>query len=116
MTHQHLGKQNIKVAPYFGALLFFCFATFSYASSLDNATPTSSSGDSKGAFSFAIENDLFGGGTDRHYTNGFQMAYISDAYHPEWIDTVASFVPLYRSSDNVRFGIAFGQSIFTPES
>ena len=73
-------------------------------------------GDAKGAFSFVIENDLFGSGTDRHYTNGFQMAYISDAYHPEWIDTVASFVPLYHSSDNVRFGIAFGQSIFTPDN
>lgn len=72
--------------------------------------------DAKGAFSFVIENDLFGSGTDRHYTNGFQMSYISDAYHPEWIDTVASFVPLYRSSNNVRFGIAFGQSIFTPDN
>ena len=71
--------------------------------------------DSKGAFSFAIENDLFGSGTDRHYTNGFQIAYISDTYHPEWIDKAASFVPLYRSSDNVRFGVAFGQSIFTPD-
>ncbi|MGS2718595.1 lipid A deacylase LpxR family protein [Eionea flava] len=72
--------------------------------------------DSKGAFSFAIENDLFGSGTDRHYTNGFQLAYVSDTYHPRWIEKIADFVPFYRSSDNVRFGFAFGQSIFTPDN
>ena len=115
MLHQHLGKQNIKIAQCLSALLLFCVAPFSYADSLDNAAPMASPEDSKGAFSFAIENDLFGSGADRHYTNGFQISYISDTYHPEWIDKVAEFVPLYRSSDNVRFGVAFGQSIFTPD-
>ncbi|MFT6201725.1 MAG: hypothetical protein ACJATV_000332 [Granulosicoccus sp.] len=97
-------------------LLLLIISQFVCAENKDNDEAALIKNDSKGAFSFAIENDLFGGGTDRHYTNGFQMAYVSDVCHPEWIDTVASFVALYHSSDNVRFGIAFGQSIFTPDN
>lgn len=72
--------------------------------------------DSKGAIAFTLENDLFGSGSDRHYTSGFQLSYISDTYHPKWIDSVAALVPFYRSSENMRFGVAIGQAIFTPSN
>jgi lipid A 3-O-deacylase len=89
-----------------------CQSAFAQQENVDSVASTDNS--SKGAFSFTIENDLFGSGTDQHYTNGFQIAYISDTYHPKWIDNIAAFVPVYHSSDNVRFGVAFGQAIFTP--
>jgi lipid A 3-O-deacylase len=43
--------------------------------------------DPYGTFSFSIENDLFGGGTDRYYTNGFLFSWRSpseDLPRPTW--------------------------------
>ena len=94
--------------------LLFSTCHYGFADSMASEPPKPIDNSSKGAFSFVLENDLFGSGTDRHYTNGFQISYISDTYHPEWIDKIADLVPFYRSSDSVRFGVAFGQSIFTP--
>ena len=71
--------------------------------------------DEANAFSFTIENDLFGG-TDQYYTSGFQFTWQSPAHDPPyWLDwlrgTSAFFLPSRRVQ---RWGLAFGQNIFTP--
>lgn len=112
MYHSFAANKTIPRIACGFLLSLLCGLSFAETENSDAVTPKND--DSRGAFSFAIENDLFGSGTDQHYTNGFQMAYISDTYHPKWIDKIAAFVPVYHSSDNVRFGVAFGQAIFTP--
>ena len=71
----------------------------------------------KGVFSIAVENDSLSSGADRNYTSGIKLAYVSQ------VDEVAGFLSGTRGltralsgSDPDFWGIAIGQSIFTPEN
>ena len=70
------------------------------------------SGPSIGAW---VDNDLFGGGTDRYYTNGVQFYYVSGE-RPTYgnIDWLANLVPWIGEHGVRRYGIAFGQNMYTP--
>lgn len=71
--------------------------------------------DRAGTFSFTLENDLFGG-TDKYYTSGFQFTWRSMAYDPpswlSWLGNTTS--QLLPAGQRQRWGLAFGQNIFTP--
>ena len=66
-----------------------------------------------GTFTFTYENDLLAG-TDRYYTSGVQVAWRSAPYvPPSWI---ADGPGIVLPADGVlRWGLAFGQNIFTPD-
>ncbi|MGI1678233.1 MAG: lipid A deacylase LpxR family protein [Cellvibrionaceae bacterium] len=72
--------------------------------------------DSKGTFSFALENDLIGSGSDKHYTHGTEFSYVSDTYVPNWLKTTASFFPFHESNNDTRYSWSLGQKIFTPSN
>jgi lipid A 3-O-deacylase len=67
-----------------------------------------------GTFSIQMENDKIAQ-TDRHYTNGFRMAWVSDRKEgmPDLLRDVLEFI---SPSDlrGARYGFSFGQTIFTP--
>lgn len=54
--------------------------------------------DREGTFNFNLENDEIAG-TDRHYTNGLEISYLS--------------APMQRNA-NWRFGVALGHQLYTP--
>jgi hypothetical protein len=69
--------------------------------------------DERGTWTFILENDSFGG-TDRNYTNGVRLAWLSGTREP---DRIARFLArLVGAGENavVRRGFALGQSIYTP--
>lgn len=68
-----------------------------------------------GSIGFWIDNDLFGGGTDRYYTNGFQFYYVSGE-RPTYgaIDWMANLLPWVQPGGTRRYGFAFGQNMYTP--
>lgn len=72
--------------------------------------------EAKGAFTFVAENDSLSSGADRNYTSGIKLAYVSPVnVLPGW---VRSLDGLTRAVTNARpsfWGVAIGQSIFTPE-
>lgn len=70
--------------------------------------------DSKGSLTLALENDLFGAGTDSHYTHGTEISYASDTYQPTWLLNVASLMPFYETSGDTRVVWSLGQQIYTP--
>jgi hypothetical protein len=72
--------------------------------------------DEAGTFTFTLENDVFGD-TDRFYTNGFQFTWRAPSTKPPaWISRIGRTVsPLLSKESAWRWGLAFGQSIFTPE-
>lgn len=78
------------------------------------ATSTAWSEDGKGALTFAFENDLWGAGTDRHYTHGTEITYVSDTYQPQWLRTAASWLPLFDTDTETRLVVSLGQQIYTP--
>jgi hypothetical protein len=71
--------------------------------------------ENRGAISFTLENDLFAG-TDRYYTSGFVLAWRSSTYDPpSWLEFLtARGNPLFPEGGTPRWGLAFGQKIFTP--
>lgn len=72
-------------------------------------------GDHHGTWSFTYENDLLAG-TDRYYTSGFQFAWRSSSYDPPaWLAFLTDRPSLiFPPGGTPRWGLAFGQNIFTP--
>ena len=69
----------------------------------------------KGTLSVLVENDKFTG-TDRHYTNGLLISYLSGKDRvPGWLRTASSFLPGVEDDTVLRAGYVLGQSIFTPD-
>lgn len=71
--------------------------------------------DDRGTWSFVTENDVFGG-TDRNYTNGVRLSYLT-GFHP--VEGISGFFGKYllgaEAEDGVRQGFSIGHNIFTPE-
>jgi lipid A 3-O-deacylase len=61
-----------------------------------------------------FDNDFFAG-DDRHFTNGMRAAYLSpEGAVPALIRKAGEVIPLFHSSQNMRFGFSIGQNIYTP--
>ena len=69
-----------------------------------------------GTWTFILENDVFAN-TDRDYTSGLRGSYVSPPDGPEdgLHGAIARSLFGARAGDEIRFGLAIGQSIFTPE-
>ncbi|MDZ7641084.1 MAG: lipid A deacylase LpxR family protein [Desulfurivibrio sp.] len=73
--------------------------------------PAAESGE---ALVLVLENDIFHN-TDRHYTNGLQLSWISGGATaaPAWAVEISRLVPWFPAGSEIHHGYAFGQSIFT---
>ncbi|PHK96621.1 hypothetical protein CR162_01485 [Pseudoroseomonas rhizosphaerae] len=72
--------------------------------------------DPKGTLSFSLENDMFGG-SDRYYTNGFQLAWRSpSADLPAPLGWLNDRLDWLMGPGALRWGLAFGQSLYTPRN
>ncbi len=65
----------------------------------------------KAIWNFLVENDSISN-TDRNYTNGGRIGYLSPTGRGE---RLARFLLGAKAGEKTRFGIALGQSIFTPQ-
>lgn len=71
--------------------------------------------DKKGTLSIILENDLFAG-RDDGYTNGFRLSYLSpESEIPRWIDKTTDYLPFFSKEGRTRYGLALGQSMFSPD-
>ena len=69
----------------------------------------------KGSLTVQIENDVFGGGTDRHYTNGLRISYVFPAHKlPPLARFLRRITPFIDRRAEMRVMGAVGQNIFTP--
>ncbi len=77
---------------------------------------TSSLAADLGTLSLTVENDAVAGGTDRNYTSGVRLGYLTGPDRV-WgiVDGLAGLLLAAEEEDVVRFGIAIGQSMFTPQ-
>jgi hypothetical protein len=68
-----------------------------------------------GIWTFKLDNDLFGG-TDQFYTAGWQFSWRSPDYAPpRMIRWLTDLGLLLLPNGTPRWGLSFGQQIFTPE-
>lgn len=73
---------------------------------------------SASVITFYLENDYFGG-TDRHYTNGAKLSWLSRDLvswgQHGWRQTLVEALPFVNRPDAQKnFGVALGQNIYTP--
>jgi hypothetical protein len=70
----------------------------------------------RGTFSVVFENDTFAG-TDRNYTNGLDIAYLSAPNRePAAVHGLARALMRANDTDTIFAGIGIGQSIYTPQN
>src|SRR5437868_2284075 len=100
-------------------LLVECASAFAQPLPIDT---TPDPDELRNIFSFQVENDYFNpiGKTDRDYTNGLRIGWLSPAL-PQLPDSVANLMTLPTffgegavSSVTRRFGVSFGQNLYTP--
>lgn len=71
--------------------------------------------DDKGILTVQVENDLFTG-SDRHYTNGVRLSYLSaEDSVPQWLENAVRPLPIFPDEGHLRVAYAIGQSMYTPE-
>lgn len=65
---------------------------------------------------FNSENDLYGGGTDRNYTNGARVTYFDlGARPPEIFDKVAALIPTFSINPTTSIYYTLGHNLYTPK-
>ncbi len=63
-----------------------------------------------------LENDLYGGGTDRNYTNGVRLTYFDmGAELPSFVHALDRIVPTFSINDTTSISYSVGQNLFTPK-
>jgi lipid A 3-O-deacylase len=86
--------------------------------------PSATESESRSIFVFQVENDVFNrfSPTDRDYTNGVRLGWLSPAItdmSPSWValTTVPAFFGEPQSDSVVRrIGVSIGQNIYTPDN
>ncbi len=68
-----------------------------------------------GTLSFVLENDMLFANSDRHYTNGVHMSWLTaPGMEPEWVGDAARLLPIFSDTKDLRVELALGQSMYTP--
>jgi lipid A 3-O-deacylase len=92
------------VSQYWAGILLLAMATAASAAGLG------------GSYTLLVENDVFTG-TDRHYTNGLRLSYLSRQDDvPDYIRAFAAAMPFVDPGARLRAGYALGHNIYTPNN
>lgn len=66
-------------------------------------------------FSLKVENDVFTGGQDGHYTNGIEGSLAFEPEQAHWTRNLAGVLPGWSTSDLSYAAYRFGHQLYTPE-
>jgi len=67
-------------------------------------------------FTFTVENDLFGKGTDQNYTHGTRLTYFDmGAEPPGFAKLLDRWVPTFEVNETTSVYYSFGQNLYTPK-
>ncbi|CCQ74324.1 lipid A deacylase LpxR family protein [Magnetospira sp. QH-2] len=95
-------------------VFLFSLVVFAGAASVAQAEDEAAL-DDRGTFTMVLENDLFGGGTDQHYTHGTRFAWLSpEGDVPPKVEEWANLMPLFAEGGSKRVSYTLGQNIYTP--
>jgi lipid A 3-O-deacylase len=103
---------------YYRAMVAMCLAVIllsltTAANAADNpATPPKNR-----YFTLTVENDLFGGGTDRHYTNGVRLGWFDAGEKPPGVaKNVTEFMPFFSINETTSVAYSLGHNLYTPQA
>ncbi|MDX1974557.1 MAG: lipid A deacylase LpxR family protein [Rickettsiales bacterium] len=64
-----------------------------------------------------VENDMFGGGSDRNYTSGVRLSWLDTATNPPKLSKyVDEFLPMFSVNDTTAVYYAVGHNLYTPRN
>ena len=73
--------------------------------------------DSPTTISVSIENDNFGGNSDRYYTSGVRLSWFNEGIDvPPVIDKMADRVPTFDLNETTSVYYTFGQNLYSPKN
>jgi lipid A 3-O-deacylase len=68
-------------------------------------------------FTLTVENDLFGGGTDRHYTNGIRLGWFDAREKPPGVaKNLNDILPFFDINDTTSVAYSLGHNLYTPKA
>ena len=68
-------------------------------------------------FTLTVENDLFGSGTDRHYTNGVRLGWFDAGEKPPGVaQNLQSLVPFFSINETTSVAYSLGHNLYTPQA
>jgi hypothetical protein len=112
-TRTGTGAARIAAALFIGATCVMALP----ASAEDRADTGPVAPRKPGVWSLTSENDMFGSGTDRNYSNGVRLEHVSaaDEVHPglKWVAARLPWIDVERT--DLRQGFGLSHAIFTPE-
>jgi lipid A 3-O-deacylase len=113
-----IGAAQIAAAFFFGMTFFGTMVLAAPAASAEEAVDTGPVAPRKpGVWSLTSENDMFGSGSDRNYSNGVRLDHVSaaDHVHPglKWVAARLPWLEVERT--DLRQGFGLTHAIFTPE-
>lgn len=110
-----MGKSSGKRAAYSGLPKSALLSAAALLTALSPAVAGEPSGQPD-AVTLQVENDLFGSGSDRHYTQGMRVSWLpSPDKVPDWVRDGFLLVPGIDAKDRLTFVFAVGQNMYTPE-
>ncbi len=67
--------------------------------------------------SLSVENDNFGGNSDRYYTSGVRLTWFNEGIDvPPMIDRMADYIPTFDLNDSTSTFYSLGHNLYTPEN
>ncbi|WP_281301880.1 MULTISPECIES: lipid A deacylase LpxR family protein [unclassified Iodidimonas] len=98
-----------------GFFLFLIGLTLPISAALAQSMPPSKS-PQRSVLSFQSENDLYGDGKDRWFTNGFRLALaLAPDDRPGAVSFIGDWLPSKPAASETDLFMAIGQSMFSPE-
>jgi lipid A 3-O-deacylase len=71
----------------------------------------------KSFLTLTVENDLFGAGTDRNYTNGVQIGWLdTSARPPGFARFMDEYLPVFSINETTSVYYSLGQNLYTPRN
>lgn len=68
-------------------------------------------------FTLVVENDMFGGGTDKNYTSGVRLTYFNvNAAFPDIAHRIAALIPTFDINRTSSIFYSLGQNLYTPDN
>ncbi len=68
-----------------------------------------------GFFTLTMENDMFGSGEDRNYTNGTRLSYFDYGTKiPDFVKVLEKFIPTFTLNETSSITYSIGQNMYTP--
>lgn len=81
----------------------------------DQASSAVKKSDHQSFLTLSVENDMFGGGSDRHYTNGVRLTYFDlGAKPPDFFDLIDRMIPTFSINETTSIHYSIGQNLYTP--